>query len=173
MRALFLDRDGIINVDYGYVSTIEKFEFSRDIFEFLQLFIERDYKLFIVTNQSGIGRGYYTLEDFNTLTKWMLERFKAKGISIEEVYYCPHAPELNCHCRKPSTGMIESALDNYPLELNNSWIVGDKESDIALGDNAMIANSIFIGDTISSKATLSFDSISSANSYLQTHKEII
>jgi D-glycero-D-manno-heptose 1,7-bisphosphate phosphatase len=173
MRALFLDRDGIINVDYGYVSTIEKFEFSRDIFEFLKLFIQKDYKLFIVTNQSGIGRGYYTLEDFHTLTRWMIERLKSEGISIEEVYYCPHAPELNCHCRKPSIGMIESALDNYPLELDNSWIVGDKESDIALGDNAMIANSIFIGATTHPKATLSFESISEANIYFQANKEMI
>ena len=102
-KALFLDRDGIINIDHGYVSKIENFEFTKGIFELIQLFIEKDYLLFIVTNQSGIGRGYYTLNDFEVLNQWMIKKLKSKNIEIQSVHYCPHAPEENCSCRKPQT----------------------------------------------------------------------
>ena len=84
-KALFLDRDGIINVDRGYVYQIDKFEFTKDIFDLLHLFEDTGYLLFIVTNQSGIGRKYYTQEDFQTLTKWMIETLHQHGIDIQEV----------------------------------------------------------------------------------------
>jgi D-glycero-D-manno-heptose 1,7-bisphosphate phosphatase len=86
-KALFLDRDGIINIDHGYVSKIENFTFSEGIFELLELFIKKGYLLFIVTNQSGIGRGYYTLDDFTILNQWMLKTLKSKNIEIQSVHY--------------------------------------------------------------------------------------
>ncbi len=169
-KALFLDRDGIINVDHGYVSTIEGFEFSEGIFALLECFRDAGYLLFVITNQSGIGRGYYHESDFHTLTTWMIEVFASKGISIEKVFYCPHTPDAKCHCRKPETGMIEQALMEYPLDLKHSWMIGDKASDITLAANADIGNAIYIGDTPLPRATLSFASISACTRYFQENK---
>ena len=169
-KALFLDRDGIINVDHGYVSDIEDFEFSEGIFALLECFRDAGYLLFVITNQSGFGRGYYTESDFHTLTTWMIEAFMSKGIAIEKVFYCPHTPDNHCHCRKPDIGMIEQALSEYPLDLKHSWMIGDKVSDITLAANAGIGNAIYIGDAPLPRATLSFASISACTRYFQENK---
>ena len=158
-KALFLDRDGIINVDHGYIYKIEDFEFVDGIFDLVKLFSDAEYLIFVVTNQSGIGRGYYNEEDFTTLSNWMVEEFKKKNITIEKVYYCPHSPEDKCLCRKPQTGMIEQALKDYPIDLPNSWLIGDKQSDIDLAKNANIQNSIYIGNKNITNATYYFNSI--------------
>ena len=158
-KALFLDRDGIINVDHGYVYKIEDFEFVEGIFELVKEFTDAGYLIFVVTNQSGIDRGYYSEEDFSTLSDWMIEAFKKKGIKIKKVYYCPHSPKEKCHCRKPETGMIEEALKNYNIDIENSWIIGDKQSDIDLAKNANIPNSIYIGNKNITNATYYFNSI--------------
>ena len=159
-KALFLDRDGVINVDYGYVNKIKNFIFNDNIFNLLQLFIQNNYKIFIVTNQSGIGREYYSLDDFKKLTVWMLEELKKENIKIEEVKFCPHAPELNCNCRKPSTGMIDEILKDYNIDLEASWMIGDKQSDIDLAHNSKIAHSIAIGDRVIEKSDYHFETIS-------------
>jgi len=170
-KALFIDRDGIINVDHGYVYAIKDFEFSEGIFELLRLFIDAEYKLFIVTNQSGIGRGYYSEPDFHRLTKWMLEELEKRRIKIEKVLYCPHSPENHCHCRKPDTGMIEEALLSYPLDLKHSWMIGDKASDIELAANAGIDNTIYIGeDTPKEASSFSFVSIRQCVHYFQENQ---
>lgn len=158
-KALFLDRDGIINVDHGYVSKIKDFEFVDGIFDLVKLFVDAGYLIFVVTNQSGIGRGYYSEEDFTVLTDWMIEAFKTKELKIEKVYYCPHSPEEKCHCRKPETGMIEQALEDYPVDLADSWLIGDKQSDIDLAMNASIRSSIYIGNKDIKNATHYFNSI--------------
>jgi len=168
-KALFLDRDGVINIDHGYVSKIEDFVFIEGIFDFVKLFSDRGYLIFVVTNQSGIGRGYYTQEDFETLTAFMLKDFEAQDIHIEEVYFCPHAPEAKCHCRKPNTGMIEQALLAYDIDLKNSWMIGDKQSDIDLALNAGIAHSVSIGDKDVDNASFHFDSITEAKQYFQAN----
>jgi len=169
-KALFLDRDGIINVDHGYVSTIDTFEFSKGIFALLECFRDAGYLLFIITNQSGIGRGYYDESDFRTLTTWMTEAFAKKGITIEKVFHCPHTPDAKCHCRKPDIGMIEQALSEYPLDLKHSWMIGDKVSDITLADNAHIGNAIYIGKKPLPQATYSFDSVSASARYFQANQ---
>jgi len=166
-KALFLDRDGIINVDHGYVSKIEDFEFTEGIFELLQLFSKEGYLLFIVTNQSGIGRGYYSQEAFETLTEWMIKTLYENGIEIKEVQYCPHTPEENCHCRKPETGMIDNILKKYPIDLEHSWMIGDKQSDIDLARNAHIGSSIAIGDKVLEHYDYSFASIKACTEYLE------
>ena len=158
-RALFLDRDGIINVDYGYVSKIEDFQFMEGIFELLHLFIDKGYLLFVVTNQSGIGRGYYTQTDFDTLTEWMINSFEKKQIPIQKVAYCPHAPEENCHCRKPQTGMVDDISKQYPIDMTHSWLIGDKQSDIDLARNCEIKNTITIGNQQIKNSTYHFDTI--------------
>ena len=165
-KALFLDRDGIINVDYGYVSQIQDFEFTSDIFKLLHLFKNQNYIFFIVTNQSGIGRGYYTLEDFGKLTTWMLERFKEQNIEIKSVKFCHHSPEKLCHCRKPKTGMIEQILEIYDIDLESSWLIGDKQSDIDLAHNAKISKTIAIGDRVIEHSNYHFKTISECYTFL-------
>jgi D-glycero-D-manno-heptose 1,7-bisphosphate phosphatase len=169
-KVLFLDRDGIINVDHGYVSKIEDFEFTEGIFEFLHLFIEKGYKLFIVTNQSGIGRGYYTQDDFEILTKWMLVQLEKEKIHIESVHYCNHAPEMHCVCRKPATGMVDEILEQHEVDLNNSWMIGDKQSDIDLAHNSTINHTISIGKNKIEKSEYHFPTILEAQRYLKANQ---
>ena len=172
-KALFLDRDGVINIDHGYVSKIEDFTFSEAIFELLKLFLDKDYLLFIVTNQSGIGRGYYAEEDFLTLTSWMIEEFKKRDIEIVSVKYCPHAPEKNCSCRKPKTGMIDEILNKHNILLEKSWLIGDKQSDIDLAHNANIANTIAIGERKIENFTYNFKTILECKLFLEQNRDKI
>jgi len=172
-KALFLDRDGIINVDHGYVYKIEDFEFTEGIFELLELFIEANYQLFIVTNQSGIGRGYYSQSDFKTLTSWMLLEFEKRNIKIESVQHCYHAPEENCVCRKPATGMVDKILIENSIDLENSWLIGDKQSDIDLAHNSNISHTIAIGERAIENMEFSFKTIEEAQRYLEENKVII
>jgi len=169
-KTLFIDRDGIINIDHGYTYKIEAFEFMPGIFDLLSLFQLNGYQLFIVTNQSGIGRGYYTLNDFEKLTDWMIQEFEKKGILIKKVFYCPHKPEDKCSCRKPETGMIEQALQEFDIDLAHSWMIGDKQSDIDLAHHAKIANCIAIGDHTIQNATLKFKTVQACVDYLQENQ---
>ncbi|PTB88041.1 D,D-heptose 1,7-bisphosphate phosphatase [cyanobacterium G8-9] len=172
-KALFLDRDGIINIDYGYVSKIENFVFTQGIFELLRIFIDKGYLLFIVTNQSGIGRGFYTKNDFELLNEWMLQALKSKNIDIEGVYYCPHIPDAECNCRKPKIGMIEEILTTHNLDLSHSWLIGDKKSDIELAINANIGHSIAINANTIKGAEYQFSSIKECLSFFQeTHSAL-
>jgi D-glycero-D-manno-heptose 1,7-bisphosphate phosphatase len=143
-----------------------------DIFNLIKLFIDRGYLVFIVTNQSGIGRGYYTLEDFLNLTEFMLEEFAKNSIGIERVEYCPHSPESNCNCRKPKTGMIDSILKDYSINLDASWLFGDKQSDIDLAKNSKINKKVAIGDREFNGFDYKFSTISSAYEYLKGLDEL-
>lgn len=135
-RAIFLDRDGVINLDTGYASKIEDFIFLDEVINSLKKFQEIGFKLFIVTNQSGIGRGYYSIEDFKKLTEYMLEVFKKENISIIEVYFCPHHPDDKCKCRKPGIFFLKQAEKDHDIDLTNSWVIGDKLTDIKMGEKA-------------------------------------
>jgi len=167
-KALFLDRDGVINVDHGYVHKIQDFTFHDRLFELLRLFIKNRYKIFIVTNQSGIGRGYYSLDDFKRLTTWMLKAFEQENITIEEVKFCHHAPELHCNCRKPATGMIDDILKKYNIDLEASYMIGDKQSDIDLAHNAQIGHTIAIGERVIDNPTHHFKSISECYAFFSS-----
>lgn len=146
-KAVFLDRDGIINVDKSYVYKIEDFEFCNGIFELLGYLQNLGYKLIVVTNQSGIARGYYTQEDFENLTNWMIKTFDQRGIKISEVYHCPHGPQDNCDCRKPNAKMLQQGIEKYKLDVENSWMIGDKPSDMEAALKAGIANTIYVNFT--------------------------
>ncbi len=143
-KAVFLDRDGVINVDKQYVSKIEDFEFKDGIFELLKYLQKLGYILIVVTNQSGIGRGYYTQEDFEVLTEWKIKELKNRGITIRDVFFCPHAPELSCDCRKPNAKMLLDAKEKFDIDLKSSWMIGDKKSDIEAGKNAGVGKTIFV-----------------------------
>lgn len=141
-KVVFLDRDGVINVEKNYLHTIEEFEFIDGVFESLQYLQTLGYKLVIITNQSGIGRGYYTQEQYDLLTNWMKKEFIKKNIFISEVFCCPHAPDDKCDCRKPKIGMIKQASTIIDIDYAHSWLIGDKESDILTAQNANIPNTI-------------------------------
>jgi D-glycero-D-manno-heptose 1,7-bisphosphate phosphatase len=141
---IFLDRDGVINHDHGYVSDISKFEFIDGVFEACNHFSKLGYEIAIITNQSGIQRKYFSEDDFLNLTKWMIQEFKKNGINILKVYYCPHGPEDNCKCRKPNIGMITQATNDFNIDLEKSWLIGDKISDIETALNSNIKNNILI-----------------------------
>ena len=152
-RALFLDRDGVINEDLGYVSSIDKLIFKPDIFTVSKFFFDKGYLVIIVTNQSGIARGYYTLKNFEKITEYISEQFKAFGVNITETFFCPHLPGAKlkeydkiCDCRKPKAGMILSAADKYNLNLHNSILIGDNISDTIAGNSAGIKNNFLLVD---------------------------
>lgn len=146
--ALFLDRDGVVNVEKNYVCKIEDFEFIESIFNICGYFQKQGFKIIIITNQAGIARGYYTVKDFNHLTDWMEKEFKKRGIIITKTYYCPHHPEFTgeCNCRKPNPGLILQAKKDYGLDLNKSVLIGDKQSDIDAGKNAGVGYNLFINE---------------------------
>jgi D-glycero-D-manno-heptose 1,7-bisphosphate phosphatase len=143
-KAVFLDRDGVINRDTGFVRRAEEFEFLDGAIETLQELQRRGYVLVVITNQSGIGRGYYTLEDFQQVNAWMLDRLASNGITVAGVYCCPHGPDAGCECRKPAPGMILQAQREHGLDLTQSWLVGDKSSDIEAAERAGIRQTLLI-----------------------------
>ncbi|WDE07490.1 D-glycero-beta-D-manno-heptose 1,7-bisphosphate 7-phosphatase [Thalassomonas viridans] len=150
-KALFLDRDGIINIDHGYVHKIENFEFVDGIFELCRLAMTKGYDIFVITNQAGIARGLYAVSDFEKLTSWMLAQFEKQYINIREVFYCPHHPtkgvnefKMSCQCRKPAPGMILQAQEKYNLDLGASIFIGDKPSDMQAAEAAGINNRILV-----------------------------
>lgn len=141
-KVVFLDRDGVINVEKNYLHKIEDFEFVEGVFNALGYLQNLGYKLVIITNQSGIGRGYYTKEQYDILTKWLKEEFLKNHIFITEIFCCPHAPTEDCNCRKPKIGMIEEASKIINIDYEKSWLIGDKDSDIQTAKNANIPNTI-------------------------------
>ena len=123
------------------------------MFDACKHFIKLGYEIIVITNQSGIGRGYYTKEEFEELTNWMIKEFVKNNINILKVYHCPHSPKDDCKCRKPNIGMIEQAINDYKIDLENSWLIGDKDSDIQTAKNANIKNSILIKSIYTKKET--------------------
>lgn len=142
--AVFLDRDGVINADGGYVCRVEDFSFLPGTFEALREMARLGFKLVVVTNQSGIGRGFYTEADYQRVTAHMLAELAKEGVVIAGVYHCPHHPDASCECRKPKPGMIWRARDEHAIDLSRSWLAGDKPSDIEAARRAGIVNTVLI-----------------------------
>lgn len=145
-KALFLDRDGTINIEKNYVYKIDDFEFQPGIFDLIRKYQEDNFLIFIITNQSGIARGFYSEHDFEILNNWMLDIFKSERIKITKVYYCPHHPDITgtCDCRKPKAGMIYQAIEQFNISAVNSVLIGDKKRDILAGENAGIGKNLYI-----------------------------
>lgn len=142
-KALFLDRDGVINEDYGHVYQIDKFDFLPDIFDICQKYQSDGYKIIVVSNQAGIAKGMYTKEDLDILDNYMKNEFKKHGIDILDSFYCMHKDSDNCNCRKPKPGLILEACDKYNIDLSRSVLIGDKMSDLEAGHNAGISKLYF------------------------------
>jgi D-glycero-D-manno-heptose 1,7-bisphosphate phosphatase len=175
-EALFLDRDGVINVDRRYVWRIEDFEFLPGIFELCRAAQTVGLLPVVVTNQAGIGRGYYTEQDFQTLTEWMLAQFRAHGISIGRVYHCPYHPtegvgdyRRDSPDRKPKPGMILRAKEDLGLDLSRSVLVGHEDSDIEAGRAAGVGYNIKLlhsAEAQSSPDQLGFDTLHAIGDWL-------
>lgn len=146
-KAIFLDRDGTINVDYGYVYKIGDFKFIDGVVEGLKILNDLGYILIVITNQSGIGRGFFSKSEFNKITDYMLKQLKENGVQIKNVYYCPHVDEDNCNCRKPRLGMFYDAIKDFNIDINSSFVIGDKERDLSICSNESIKG-ILITDSI-------------------------
>lgn len=138
--ALFLDRDGVINIDHSYVHRKEDFHFIDGIFDLCLEAKRLGFRIFVVTNQAGIGRGYYTEQDFHVLTEWMQAKFMEQGVEIDATYFSPYHPEhgigayrKDADCRKPRPGMLLRASHEFPIDLARSVLIGDKYSDIQAG----------------------------------------
>lgn len=150
-KALFLDRDGIINLDFGYVHQSKDFEFIDGIFDLCRYAQDMGYEIYVITNQAGIARGYYTVEDFKQLTEWMVAEFAKEDVTINNVYFCPHHPEKGvnefvkkCKCRKPAPGMLMKAQKEHDIDLGHSIFIGDKVSDMEAAEAAGIHNKVLV-----------------------------
>jgi len=150
-KAVFLDRDGVINKEINYLHKIKDFEFTENCIDALKTLQSNNFLLFIVTNQAGIGRGYYTESDFHQLNNWMLTTLEKQNVKITEVQFCPHHAEegigeykIDCECRKPKAGMLTSLIEKYQIDTENSILIGDKLSDIGAGELAKIATLILV-----------------------------
>lgn len=135
-KAVFLDRDGTINNDSGYVSDPEKFWLLPGVLEGVKQMQDSGYKIVVVTNQTGIGMGYYTREDFFKVNLEMFKHFSSAGIKIDKIYFCPHSLSEDCECRKPKAGLLKRAEEELNLDLSASWMIGDKAADIRAGKSA-------------------------------------
>ena len=175
--ALFLDRDGVINYDFGYVHDIGEFEFIPGVFSMCKRASALGYKIIVVTNQSGIGRRYYSEVQFLSLTSWMLNRFEECEVNITAVYYCPTHPtsakgslKRYSFFRKPDPGMILQAAKDHSINIGKSVLIGDQESDITAGIRAGIGTNLLFsprcGSRIETQASSVVHNLNSINQFL-------
>ena len=168
--ALFLDRDGVVNVEKNYVCSIREFEFIDGIFELCRSAKKSNLLIIIVTNQAGIGRGFYTEDQFEELTCWMRGVFVNEGAPISAVYHCPYHPEhglgkyrKDSYDRKPNPGMFIRAREDFGLSLQKSIMIGDKETDIQAANAAGITNTFMFGrHSVSTSASTIVSSLEEA-----------
>ena len=149
-KAIFLDRDGTLNIDHGYVHKIDDFQFIDGTIQALRQLKEMGYLLVLVTNQSGIGRGFFPENQFLRLTEWMDWSLAEQGVDLDGIYYCPHHPDgkgeyqEDCDCRKPKSGMLLQAIDELQIDPAQSVMIGDKIDDIQAGIGAKIKTNILV-----------------------------
>lgn len=153
--AIFLDRDGTINIDYNYVHKIDDFHFIDGVIDAMLELKRMGFLLVITTNQSGIARNIFSQEQFDILTEWMDWSLMDRGVELDGVYYCPHDPlYTQCQCRKPSPGMILTAQQDLNIDIANSYMVGDRVSDLLSGKAAGVKKTVLVrtGDDITQEA---------------------
>ena len=149
-KAIFLDRDGTLNIDYGYVHEIDNFKFIDGAIDALRELKKMGYMLVLVTNQSGIARGYFSEEQFLQLTEWMDWSLAEQDVDLDGIYYCPHHPEgkgeykEDCDCRKPKSGMLLQAIKELKIDPTQSIMVGDKVEDLKAGIGAKVKMNVLV-----------------------------
>lgn len=149
-KAIFLDRDGTLNIDHGYVHRIDDFHFIEGSIEALQKLKAMGFLLVLVTNQSGIARGYFSEEQFLQLTEWMDWSLADRGVDLDGIYYCPHHPQgqgeykQDCDCRKPKSGMLDQAIRELNIDPAKSFMVGDKVEDLLAAQGAKVRSKILV-----------------------------
>lgn len=126
-RALFIDRDGTINRDCPYCSDPDDLVIYDDAVRLIKQYKSNGYLVIVITNQSGIARGYFTEEQLNKFNRKMVEELSRRGAQIDDIYYCPHHPDDNCDCRKPRTGLVNRAVKDHDILLSQSIMVGDRD----------------------------------------------
>ena len=153
--AIFFDRDGVINIDVHYLFKIADFKWIDGAIESIRYANKYGYWVFVITNQSGIARGYYQEKDVIKLHMWMNEELKRYNAHIDDFFYCPHHEKgivekysIKCNCRKPKSGLIEDAMNNYEIDKSKSIMFGDKDSDIECANNAGIYGVKFTGKNL-------------------------
>jgi D,D-heptose 1,7-bisphosphate phosphatase len=133
-KTIFIDRDGTINVDVHYIDDPEKFEMYSGVGTGLRRLQENGYKIIVVTNQSGIGRGYFTEKQLSDIHSRMRQEFQKFSVTLDGIYYCPHHPDDRCNCRKPNTELFERAVNEHDVNIKKSFMLGDKILDICAGE---------------------------------------
>ena len=131
-KCIFLDRDDTLIVDQNYLKDPNLVILEPDAVNGLRLLSQAGYKLVMITNQSGIGRGYFTVEDLNAVHARLAELLQAEGVKLDGIYYCPHAPSEDCYCRKPRTGMLEQADRDFHFDHSSAAMIGDGKGDIGM-----------------------------------------
>lgn len=134
-KAVFLDRDGTINKEVNYLSKIEQFKILENSVSAIKLLNDSDFLVIIITNQSGVARGRFTLEELEEINEYMKNELLKEGAQIDAIYYCPHHPEDGCACRKPNPGMLAKAKEEFDINLSSSYIIGDRLNDLETGYN--------------------------------------
>lgn len=153
-KAVFIDRDGTINVDVHYLSDPDKFELYPGVCEGIKRLKANGFKIIIVTNQSGIGRGYFSERQLSDVHERMKTEFRKFGVELDGIYYCPHHPDDNCNCRKPNTGLFEKAIKEHNVDAGKSYVLGDKILDVAAGKK-IGARTVLIPEPHETEALLS------------------
>lgn len=152
MKAIFLDRDGTINIDKGYVGKIADLEYFPDTFEALKVLQNKNYALFLITNQSGVARNYFTINDVELLHNQITKDLAVNGIKpFLEIKVCYHGPTDNCNCRKPKPQMVRELITKYNIDIKKSFMCGDKLSDAECGVNANITGILVRSKEIQNK----------------------
>jgi D-glycero-D-manno-heptose 1,7-bisphosphate phosphatase len=132
-KAIFVDRDGTINVDVHYLNDPDKFEMYPGVQIGVKKLQENGFKIIVITNQSGIARGYFTEEQLSDIHERMKKEFQRFGVTMDGIYYCPHHPDDKCNCRKPNTGLFEKAIIEHNIDVKKSYMLGDKILDVGAG----------------------------------------
>ena len=173
--AIFLDRDGVINQDVGYLHRPEQFELAQGAMEGLSLLAKCNVSVIIVTNQAGIGLGYFQHEDFFHVNRAMFKACAPSGIRFDRIFYCPHGLDEECQCRKPSPGMLERAFEELPLLRESSWMIGDRVSDMKAAQAAGISSIMVKGEEEPEPQDHLVDNLKDAVEYLisKGHLEVI
>ena len=144
---VFLDRDGTLVRDRGYVHRVQDYELLPGVPQALRELAKAGFRLVIVTNQSGIGRGYFTTEDFERFQAHLVGDLGRHGLQVVRTYHCPHRPDQGCGCRKPATGLLERAQRELGADLAASWVIGDSEGDVELARRAGCCGAVLLGSS--------------------------